>query len=429
MLRRRRGRHGGDKRPLLKYVVPPGRSQRNLALLRRCGVLKVTDPRPQRRCAMCGCQRRLGRWWCPPRCLLEAGAAASDAQLAGSAAACSGLDEAMGQYLWYCHPCWREWLVRYKQWFVEEDWGPESPISVGRVTGKAAALAGHGPNGSSSQSSSPTASSRPGWSSSSSSCPTLDVESTNGDADDGDGSEHYDFVEIGTSNYHTFTQSAASHPDGKPCAWQYLRWCDDPTKLRGLAVDLKQRYLDQLPDLPRVTKVRAAVSETDGLRRMYHVPLRDIERWEDVFAALGSRRGYRAVRLAHGCSALGRHRVLQRTLGQVGLRHLIRVRRMRTVGLRTLLQQQKVKSIGVLALDCEGHDCAILRGLMHACDGHPQWYPQWILFETNGMNDELFGRGTERQTVCELKRRGYEVWYGGGYRETSQRDTVLKRCW
>ncbi len=27
-------------------------------------------------------------------------------------------------------------------------------------------------------------------------------------------------------------------------------------------------------------------------------------------------------------------------------------------------------------------------------------YPKWILFETNGMNDENFGRGTERQLSC-----------------------------
>lgn len=36
-------------------------------------------------------------------------------------------------------------------------------------------------------------------------------------------------------------------------------------------------------------------------------------------------------------------------------------------------------------------------------------YPKWILFETNGMNDENFGKGTERQALYKL-RRCTEEW-------------------
>lgn len=431
---------------------------------RRC-VLKPQRPQPLQRCDMCWCRRRLGRWWCPPRALLEAGAATADALLAGAAAleiGVEGFDDSEGQYLWYCEPCWSQWLVRYKQWYVEEGWGPETLPNKAKdgITSDAAGpgtppnkgkeevgsdesetTAGSDPSSSSvSPPSSTASSSSPPRDDDSSGgfreSPTRDVDmggSSDTNATDGvdgaDDTHHFDFIEIGTSNYHTFTQSIASHPDGKPFAWAYLRWCDDPTSMRGLAVDMKRRYLDQLPDLPNVEKVQAAVSEVDGCKRMYHVPVRDIERWEGIFAARGSRRGYRAVRLARGCSALGRHRVLRRALGQLGLQHLIRAKRVRTSGVNTLLRKHKVKSIDVLALDCEGHDCAILRGLMNACDVRPAWYPQWILFETNGMNDELFGQGTEKKTVRALKKRGYKVWYGGGYWETWKRDTVLKRCW
>eukprot|EP00435_Cladocopium_sp_Y103_P039359 s441_g10.t1 len=57
------------------------------------------------------------------------------------------------------------------------------------------------------------------------------------------------------------------------------------------------------------------------------------------------------------------------------------------------------------------------------------WYPKWILFETNGMNDETFGKGTERSTVEALVEEGYELLYGGGYSDTGKRDTVLQRTW
>lgn len=401
----------------------------------------------------------MGRWWWPPSSLLEAGAATSDPLLAGAAALerAAECEEDDDNYLWYCEPCWCAWLVRYKQWYVEEGWTADSINKCGEAESTSASG-----SGSSSPSSSSTSSAFCSPSGSGSGCVSPPPSSVEGycspspprdgaqggcragrwrrwpegklapgeeACEDEGGDGHFDFVEIGTSNYHTFTQSIASHPDGKPHAWLYLRWSEDPTTLRGLAVDMKRRYLDQLPDLPRVEKVRAAVSERDSLKRMYHVPVRDVDHWEGIFAARGSKRGYRAVRLARGCSALGRHRVLRRALGHVGLRHLIRVRRVKTRGVDTLLESRGVQSIGVLALDCEGHDCNILKGLMRACDSKPKWYPRWILFETNGMNDEIFGEGTERRTVKALKKRGYKVWYGGGYWESGKRDTVLKRLW
>jgi len=73
---------------------------------------------------------------------------------------------------------------------------------------------------------------------------------------------HFDFIEVGTSSYHTFSQAIAGHPDGKPYAWNFLPWDRHPLRLRGMAVDMQRSYLDQLPDLPRVTKVNAAVSDS-----------------------------------------------------------------------------------------------------------------------------------------------------------------------
>jgi len=238
---------------------------------------------------------------------------------------------------------------------------------------------------------------------------------------------HFDFIEIGTSNYHTFTQAVAEHPDGKPNAWKFLPWDKHPLRLRGIAIDMKQSYLDQLPDLPRVVKFQAAVSECGGFQNMYHVPFGDIEHWENVFATIGNWWAHGAMRLSCGCSALRKHKVLQKVLASIGMKHVARLSKVRTCTMEDILERFNVSSIGVLALDCEGHDCAILRGLMRICDKTPERFPIWIWFESNGMNDELFGQGTEMGTVADLEQRGYQVVWGGSYHRTGKRDTLLWR--
>ena len=243
----------------------------------------------------------------------------------------------------------------------------------------------------------------------------------------GSSEEHFDFIEIGTSNYNTFTHACAGHPLGKDYAWSFLPKDKDPLKLRGLAVDLQPEYLAQLPDLPLVSKVCTAVSEFTGTTSVHHVPLRTIERWEARFAYCGGGHGFHAMQLARACSALGKHRVLWKTLGEVGLRRLLRTRSVRVISVGALLRRHRVAGVNVMALDCEGHDCAILRGLMRTAKARPELYPRYLIFETNGMNDDLFGEGTEERTVRQLQECGYQLWYGGGYRVSGCRDTVLYR--
>ena len=191
---------------------------------------------------------------------------------------------------------------------------------------------------------------------------------------------------------------------------------------------MKKAILDELPDLPRVAKVHAAVTERDGTLCMQHVPMRSIRRWEKAFVKRGNHQGYYAMQLARACSALCSHPILKRHLNSIGLCHLIQKQIVQTCSLETLFRRHRVGSIGVLALDCEGYDCAILRGLLRVCESRPQWYPQRILFETNGMNDKVFGRGMEDRTVSAFKARGYIVEYGGGFRSSGgTRDTLLFR--
>jgi len=354
-----------------KYRIPAGRSRRNLAVLRRCRGSRPVGWLQARRCCTCGRRRRLGRSWrLPPRFRHEAEAAV---RKEGRALGTEARD-----ILWYCEPCWLAWRASSNAWFLaqsRETWDP--------VFGDSAEA-----------------------------------------ADDEEG-QYFDFIEVGTSSYHTFTQAVIEHPDGKPMAWAFLPWDKHPLQIRGLAVDMQRRYLDKLPDLPCVEKVQAAISERTRCQPMYHVMLGDVERWEARFARAGRWQNFRIIRLARGCSSLRSHPSLRRALKTVGLQHLGCLKNVKTFSMASLLARCRVKGIGVLALDCEGHDCAILRGLVRACKKRPEWLPSWIWFESNGMNDEISGKGTERETVRELQDAGYEIWWGGGYQDTGQRDTVL----
>jgi len=206
---------------------------------------------------------------------------------------------------------------------------------------------------------------------------------------------HFDFIEIGTSDYDTILQACAS----QQTAWWtsgLLPDNKDWIHLRGLCVDMRREFLKRLPSLHYVTKDCVAVADSDGSTMMHYVPLKAINRWERIFATHGSWEGYKAIQLAHGCSSLGKHRVLWTRLRKVGLQHLIRRRRVAVCTMPTLLRRHKVRSIHVFKSDIEVYDCKILQALLDYCIECPHLFPKHIIFETNGMCDELFGQAQKR---------------------------------
>ena len=62
----------------------------------------------------------------------------------------------------------------------------------------------------------------------------------------------YDFIEIGTSDFHTLIESATD-------------------ETIGLSIEPIKYYLDRLPNRTNVTKVQAAVSNTDDFIDIYYI--------------------------------------------------------------------------------------------------------------------------------------------------------------
>ena len=68
---------------------------------------------------------------------------------------------------------------------------------------------------------------------------------------------HYDFIEIGTSDFDTLIQT-----------------CSDESI--GLSIEPLQIYLDRLPNKPNVKKITKAISELDSEIDIYYIPLENI---------------------------------------------------------------------------------------------------------------------------------------------------------
>ena len=68
--------------------------------------------------------------------------------------------------------------------------------------------------------------------------------------------EHFDFIEVGTSDFRTLTQYVEESNISCPLGCALRNW--DPNSVRGIAVDPVEHLLKRLPDLPNVAKVNAA---------------------------------------------------------------------------------------------------------------------------------------------------------------------------
>ena len=198
--------------------------------------------------------------------------------------------------------------------------------------------------------------------------------------------KHYDFVEIGTSDFNTLIQKAG------------------PTTV-GLSVEPLVDYLSRLPDKPHVTKVNAAVSDRSGHMDIYYVP-------DDV------RQEYGLPSWMKGTNKIGApHPTVMRYLAKHGLpASLMQRRRVPVLSVEGLFRRYGVGSLDYLKIDTEGHDAVILGAYLDMVERRPGLRAERILFESNALS--------AREEVAALSER----LRGLGYRvETRRQDTLAVR--
>lgn len=150
---------------------------------------------------------------------------------------------------------------------------------------------------------------------------------------------HYDYVDIGTSNWGTS--------------------CDLITKTNKpqiLLVEPVAHYLDQLPVVPHVTKCCAAVGGYDGQSQVYYIP-------EDVIRnQLPADWGF-----LDGCNSVGDYHPTQRDVllkkTNLGL-DTVKIDPVEMLTFSSLCARYSIKSIGRLKIDTEGHEVHILPGVL-----------------------------------------------------------------
>lgn len=177
--------------------------------------------------------------------------------------------------------------------------------------------------------------------------------------------DDYDFIEIGTSHFDTLLQDSAA-----AAANSATNNATAPRIVRGLSVDPIQYYLDCLPNVAGVTKVRAAVSDRDGSCDVHFIP----EAAVDTHGLPWWLKGCNSINGPH------LHHIQQ------GLLDLVQVQTVPMVSCARLFREHHVRRVNFLKIDTEGHDCVILRSLhTYLLPLAAQYRPRKIQFESNGL--------------------------------------------
>ena len=218
--------------------------------------------------------------------------------------------------------------------------------------------------------------------------------------------KHFDFIEVGTSDWGTLTQFCAGEDNKAVLASEVRTSIDSLRWARGLAVEPVREYLDALPQLPRVSKVEAAMGEISGDATLYMVSTENVQRYIHKNPVLGYVMWY-----AKSLSCVGRpHPQLSWMLREVGRDDLMEQRSIRVLSWADLCALHSVASVDVVQLDCEGMDCAVLRGLLTHSERDPASLPRLIQFEAKA---ELTDSAEIDATLAALVARGYNIWMRG----------------
>jgi len=184
--------------------------------------------------------------------------------------------------------------------------------------------------------------------------------------------KHYDFIEIGTSDFRTL-----------------IEICKDDEV--GLSIEPIQTYLDNLPNKKNVKKLCCAISDRDGFVDMFYVKPNVIEKnnlHEDV----------------RGCNSIIKpHLSIKKLLGD---KHdeFVTVEKVKTLTWNTLIEMYEIDSINFLKIDTEGHDAIILNELYKIAINKVSLFPRKILFENNILSDKEL----TRQVISNFEKYGYK---------------------
>ena len=181
---------------------------------------------------------------------------------------------------------------------------------------------------------------------------------------------HYDFVEIGTSDFRTIIEI--------------------PNSGIGLSIEPLKLYLDRLPDREGVTKVNCAISDADGTADIYWIEPDDIK-------------NYGLPDWLRGCNSIvDPHPTAVMELNSRNLMSIYKKEQCEIISWNTLVNRYSIESIEFLKIDTEGHDHIILESMLSSS---PKVFPKRIQFENNSLT---LPENTDA-ILIKLQEHGYTV--------------------
>jgi len=162
--------------------------------------------------------------------------------------------------------------------------------------------------------------------------------------------KHYDFIEIGTSDFDTLIETS-----------------NDDTV--GISVEPIKYYINRLPNKLNVIKVQAALSTTDGEVNVYYIDDWKIEENNLPWWVRGSN------------SINNPHPFAIKEMGEELYNSLVTIEKVPTISWKTLIDTYGVESIGYLKIDTEGHDHIIFKDFLDYCKEHSFPIPSKITLE------------------------------------------------
>ena len=181
---------------------------------------------------------------------------------------------------------------------------------------------------------------------------------------------HYNFIEIGTSDFFTILQE------------------DNPGI--GLSVEPLSIYLNNLPNKQGVIKVNCAVSNVDGTADVFWIDPEDIKK-------------HNLADWVRGCnSIITPHPTAVAELTSRNLMNIYKKDQCEIISWDTLVKRYNVESVDYLKIDTEGHDHIILENML--CSSL-NVLPKKIVFENNILTNEE----TTNIILNKLIEKGYII--------------------
>lgn len=162
---------------------------------------------------------------------------------------------------------------------------------------------------------------------------------------------HYNFIEIGTSDFRTIIEN-----------------CSDNEI--GLSIEPIKLYLDNLPNKKNVTKINCAISDKIGEMVIYYVNPNDIIK-------------YKLPNWVRGCNSINKpHPTVLNLLGEEH-DEIITKEIVPVLDWVSLIEKYNIESMDLLKIDTEGHDGIILENYYQSCLKNEKLLSKIILFENN----------------------------------------------